>query len=69
MPRASMPPGWSEHRDAASGESYYYNANTGVTSWERPLAEVAATAADRQRCCEQQHRRLPHSKASGEDMR
>jgi len=35
---------WAEHKDPGTGRSYYYNAKTGVTSWERP-AEMGAPAA------------------------
>lgn len=31
-----LPPGWSEHIDPSSGQPYYYNANDGSTTWDRP---------------------------------
>ena len=31
-----LPPGWVEHRDSATGQSYYCHAATAVTQWERP---------------------------------
>ncbi|CAG8488883.1 76_t:CDS:10 [Paraglomus occultum] len=34
--RASLPPGWTEHR-APNGLFYYYNAATGQSTWERPI--------------------------------
>lgn len=34
---ASLPEGWSEHLDPASGEYYYYNAIDGTTTWDRPV--------------------------------
>ena len=33
-----LPDGWSEHFDPNSGQYYYYNANDGTTSWDRPQA-------------------------------
>ncbi|KAJ1472595.1 hypothetical protein T484DRAFT_1571568, partial [Baffinella frigidus] len=35
---ASLPEGWTEHTDAA-GNAFYYNAGSGVSSWEHPLDE------------------------------
>ena len=31
-----LPHGWTPHLDDESGELYYYNESTGVTTWERP---------------------------------
>jgi len=31
-----LPEGWSEALDASSGKTYYYNASTRQTKWERP---------------------------------
>eukprot|EP00618_Florenciella_parvula_P032524 CAMPEP_0119517752 /NCGR_PEP_ID=MMETSP1344-20130328/34542_1 /TAXON_ID=236787 /ORGANISM="Florenciella parvula, Strain CCMP2471" /LENGTH=355 /DNA_ID=CAMNT_0007555371 /DNA_START=68 /DNA_END=1131 /DNA_ORIENTATION=- len=39
---AAASDGWQEYK-TAQGQSYYYNAATGVTSWTKP--ETAATAA------------------------
>ncbi len=39
-----LPPGWSEHFDPASGQPYYYNANDGTTTWDRPEVEVVEEA-------------------------
>jgi len=33
---AALPPGWVEATDPTHGRAYYYNAETGATSWERP---------------------------------
>ena len=31
-----LPPNWEAHEDESSGDTYYYNALTGETRWERP---------------------------------
>ena len=43
---------WQQHWDESSGRFYYYNIDTGATSWERPpelesqhLSEPASTPA------------------------
>jgi len=43
----ALPEGWQQVKDPASGDFYYYNANTGATQWEAPaaLATSAARAA------------------------
>eukprot|EP00804_Cyclotella_cryptica_P019129 CCRYP_020877-RB/>CCRYP_020877-RB protein AED:0.03 eAED:0.03 QI:259/1/1/1/0.8/0.66/6/654/2801 len=44
MPPASkdpLPPGWIEGIDKDSGKPYYYNENTGESSWDRPLPGTA----------------------------
>jgi hypothetical protein len=35
---APLPEGWTEHNDA-SGNEFYYNAMTGVSTYEHPLDE------------------------------
>lgn len=35
-PTPSETRNWSEHKDPDSGETYFYNAATGETSWEEP---------------------------------
>ena len=37
----ALPPGWQEHADPSSGQPYYFNPDTGVTAWERPVVEPA----------------------------
>ena len=35
---APLPEGWKEYVDKATGKSYYYNASSATTTWERPKA-------------------------------
>ncbi|XP_036853477.2 rho GTPase-activating protein 27 isoform X2 [Manis javanica] len=50
-PAAAAPPGpgplWETHTDADTGRPYYYNPDTGVTTWESPFeaAEGASSPA------------------------
>lgn len=32
----TLPQGWKAVLDADTGETYYWNKDTGVTQWERP---------------------------------
>lgn len=32
----SLPPGWSEERDPDTGNTYFYNSQSGATQWEKP---------------------------------
>ena len=41
---APLPKGWAETVDEASGDVYYYNETTGVTSWKRPGGEAGDRA-------------------------
>jgi len=36
----ALPPGWTEQKDPTTGTAYYYNSNTGESSWTRPGARV-----------------------------
>ncbi|RAL48157.1 hypothetical protein DM860_005581 [Cuscuta australis] len=38
MPHSELPPGWIEAHDPASGAAYYYEASTGKSQWEKPVA-------------------------------
>ena len=35
-PRGALPAGWAATLDMSSGETYYYNEETGETQWEVP---------------------------------
>ena len=41
---SALPDGWTETMDPTSAQSYYYNANTQETSWERPQPVIEAAA-------------------------
>ena len=44
---SSLPPGWIESTDSASGHVYYYNERTQATQWERPVDGEEAAEAER----------------------
>merc|ERR1712238_334386 len=39
----NLPDGWVEQEDPLCGQVYFYNATSGVTSWERPTEEEEDT--------------------------
>jgi hypothetical protein len=41
---SALPDGWTETMDPSSGQSYYYNAITQETSWEKPQPVIEAAA-------------------------
>jgi len=41
---STLPPGWQEFTEAASGRVYYMNPATGTTQWERPTVSVSVAA-------------------------
>ena len=41
---SALPEGWEAVTDEASGEAYYYNAQTGETTWERPAGATPESA-------------------------
>jgi len=42
---SGLPEGWSKMVDPNSGQPYYYNSNTGESSWEKPAAPATAMEA------------------------
>ena len=40
-----LPPKWTEAKDAASGDTYFWNIDTNETSWDRPVAPPLAGPA------------------------
>ena len=42
---APLPEGWKECVDKSTGDSYYYNASTSTTTWERPAASGRAPSS------------------------
>ena len=42
---APLPPGWEQHVDESSGDTYYWNRITDENSWDRPGLDVAAATA------------------------
>mmetsp|Transcript_18152 Transcript_18152/g.36601 ORF Transcript_18152/g.36601 Transcript_18152/m.36601 type:complete len:99 (-) Transcript_18152:462-758(-) len=39
-PGSALPPGWQAVKDQNSGQVYYYNSQTGATSWNNPASAV-----------------------------
>jgi len=37
---AALPPPWEQHYSAEHQTYYYYNATTGISTWERPVAQT-----------------------------
>ena len=40
-----LPPKWTEAKDTASGDTYFWNIDTNETSWDRPVAPPMAGPA------------------------
>ena len=38
MYMSDLPPKWSEEKDIATGDTYFWNSDTNETSWDRPIA-------------------------------
>mmetsp|Transcript_22842 Transcript_22842/g.68582 ORF Transcript_22842/g.68582 Transcript_22842/m.68582 type:complete len:222 (+) Transcript_22842:156-821(+) len=62
---AALPAGWTEHKDEKSGATYYWNAASGATSWERPAADAASNPSHAQFL----KRKAPEASAAGEYMK
>jgi hypothetical protein len=45
--QASLPSGWTQAIDPASGRTYYINNGTNETTWDRPTKPSAASRASR----------------------
>ena len=43
-PRGALPAGWAATLDMSSGETYYYNQETGETQWEVPEHDKRVSA-------------------------
>lgn len=43
--RDALPPGWEQVIDPETGDTYYWNPNTNMTTWERPTDSVRAGVA------------------------
>ncbi|KAF3556841.1 hypothetical protein F2Q69_00017804 [Brassica cretica] len=41
----TLPLGWVDAKDPATGATYYYNQHTGATQWERPLELPSTTSS------------------------
>lgn len=44
----TLPSGWTEHADPASGRNFYHNASTGETTWERPQETFGKCLSEQQ---------------------
>jgi outer membrane protein assembly factor BamB len=44
----TLPEGWEAVADPASGQTYYYNANDGQTSWDRPVSSTLSAELEDQ---------------------
>ena len=44
-PLPTLPAGWKEHFDAKSNKKYWFNHDTGLSSWTHPSAKPAAKTA------------------------
>jgi hypothetical protein len=42
---STLPLGWVDAKDPASGATYYYNQHTGTCQWERPVELSYATSS------------------------
>ncbi|KAI8061742.1 hypothetical protein BC940DRAFT_130672 [Gongronella butleri] len=64
-PAPPLPPGWAEYY-AQGGRPYWYNAATGVTTWERPLVRPAPPPPPpRSQPQEQPKKKLPRKRIPG----
>lgn len=56
--QSELPPGWQQSTDPASGREFYYNAETGVTSWDPPAAEPEMSSREKQMAAVMERQRI-----------
>ena len=66
-----LPEGWEAILDPSSGDYYYYNADSGTTSWDKPRREVVNESVEQasfeSNVCERADEELPENWFAVED--
>lgn len=66
-----LPEGWEAILDPSSGDYYYYNADSGTTSWDKPWREIVNEAVEQvsleSNVCERSDEELPENWFAVED--